>query len=54
MVCRHYAREIAAFDIQTQRVDVYGQGEGYTERAMLLYDGLHYDALAQAGNSPKK
>ncbi|GAQ81675.1 OTU-like cysteine protease [Klebsormidium nitens] len=42
----HYGREIAAYDIQTKRCDIYGQGEGYKERAMLIYDGLHYDALA--------
>ena len=47
--CRHFAREIAAYDIQTKRCDVYGQGEGYPERVMLIYDGLHYDALALAG-----
>ncbi len=29
-------------------MDVYGQGAGYAERAMLIYDGLHYDALALA------
>eukprot|EP00884_Botryococcus_braunii_P013131 jgi/Botrbrau1/21819/Bobra.0190s0036.2 len=46
--CKYYAREIAAYDIQTKRVDVYGQGEGYDERVMLIYDGLHYDALAIA------
>ena len=44
----HLKKEIAAFDIQTQRVDVYGQGKGYAERVLLLYDGLHYDALAVA------
>ena len=41
-------KEIAAFDIQTERVDVYGQGSGYSERVLLVYDGLHYDALAVA------
>lgn len=99
-----YGREIAAYDIQTKRCDVYGQvkrciviaivlytayhscpyfvsicglfnfrscnvlncnllmnymknvpwfecgscddqAKGYTERVMLIYDGLHYDAL---------
>lgn len=45
---RHYGREIAAFDIHTQRVDVYGEDAGYDERVLLLYDGLHYDALALA------
>lgn len=48
--CRYYGREIAAFDIQTKRVDVYGQDAGYTERAMVIYDGLHYDALAVAAS----
>ncbi|KAH9331590.1 hypothetical protein KI387_003698, partial [Taxus chinensis] len=42
----NYVREIAAYDIQTTRCDLYGQGKGYKERVMLIYDGLHYDALA--------
>lgn len=49
VTCRYYQKEIAAYDIQTKRVDIYGQEDGYTERAFILYDGLHYDALAQAG-----
>lgn len=48
ILSRHLGREIAAFDIQTQRVDVYGQDAGYGERVMVIYDGLHYDALAVA------
>ncbi|KDO62689.1 hypothetical protein CISIN_1g0284552mg, partial [Citrus sinensis] len=40
----YYGREIAAYDIQTTRCDLYGQK--YSERVMLIYDGLHYDALA--------
>ena len=35
--------------MQTQRCDVYGQGSGFPQRSMLIYDGLHYDALALAG-----
>ena len=35
--------------MQTRRCDVYGQDAGYDERVMLIYDGLHYDALAVAG-----
>ncbi len=46
---RHYGRELAAYDVQTQRCDVYGQDAGLIERGMLVYDGLHYDALALAG-----
>lgn len=48
-VARYFGREIAAYDVQTKRCDLYGQGEGYSERVMLIYDGLHYDALAVAG-----
>ena len=48
-MCRHYERELAAYDVQTRRCDVYGQGSGYPLRGMLIYDGLHYDALALAG-----
>mmetsp|Transcript_7569 Transcript_7569/g.19456 ORF Transcript_7569/g.19456 Transcript_7569/m.19456 type:complete len:344 (+) Transcript_7569:209-1240(+) len=46
ILASHYKREIAAFDLQTMRCDVYGEDAGYAERVMLLYDGLHYDALA--------
>ncbi|KAI3849042.1 hypothetical protein MKX03_011485 [Papaver bracteatum] len=42
----YYGREIAAYDIQTLRCDLYGQAMNYSERVMLIYDGLHYDALA--------
>jgi len=40
-----YGVEIAAYDIQTERCDVYGQDKGYDSRIMVLYDGLHYDAM---------
>ena len=48
---RHFGKEIAAFDIHTQRMDLYGEGDEYKERVMLIYDGLHYDALAIAGET---
>jgi ubiquitin thioesterase OTU1 len=30
-------------DIKTY---VYGEGNGYTQRVLLLYDNIHYDPLA--------
>lgn len=39
ILSRHLGQEIAAFDIQTQRVDIYGQDAGHSERVMLIYDG---------------
>ena len=37
--------ELAAGDVATSRVDVYGGGKGYAKRGWLIYDGLHYDAV---------
>jgi len=45
ILSKHYGVEIAAYDIQTERCDIYGQNEGYTTRIAVIYDGLHYDAL---------
>jgi len=42
----YYKTEITVFDIQTQRIDKYGEGCGYRQRVMLIYDGIHYDPLA--------
>ena len=47
--CRYYGPRDCGLRHPTQRCDVYGSEEGYTERVMVLYDGLHYDALALAG-----
>ena len=49
--CRFFACEIAAWDIQTKRTDIYGQDENYGQQALLLYDGLHYDAMSVAGTA---
>ncbi|KAJ4798649.1 Ubiquitin thioesterase OTU1 [Rhynchospora pubera] len=46
ILSEYYGREIATYDIQTTRCDLYGQEKKYNERVMLIYDGLHYDALA--------
>eukprot|EP00892_Ulva_mutabilis_P003196 jgi/Ulvmu1/12878/UM098_0066.1 len=48
ILARHFRCEIAAFDIRTKRCDIYGQEEQYGSRCMLMYDGLHYDALVVA------
>ncbi len=56
VLASHFQKEIAAFDIRTKRCDLYGQGMGYRERAMVIYDGLHYDALALSafGGAPEE
>ena len=37
--------EIATVDIQTGRVDVYGQGCNYSHRVYMLFSGIHFDAV---------
>ena len=48
VLAEHYSTELGAVDCQTQRVDLFGQGLGFTERVLLIYDGVHYDLLARA------
>lgn len=40
-----YQAEVAVSDVQTGRIDVYGQGCGYAQRVYLLFTGIHFDAV---------
>jgi len=42
----HFSAEIVAWDVQSLRADKYGQGKDYKQCVHVMYDGLHYDALA--------
>mmetsp|Transcript_37250 Transcript_37250/g.60327 ORF Transcript_37250/g.60327 Transcript_37250/m.60327 type:complete len:345 (-) Transcript_37250:130-1164(-) len=46
ILAQHYRTEIMAFDVISLRKDTYGDGNGYPQRVLLMYDGIHYDALA--------
>eukprot|EP00112_Aurelia_sp_Birch-Aquarium-sp1_P015752 Seg3516.2 transcript_id=Seg3516.2/GoldUCD/mRNA.D3Y31 product="Ubiquitin thioesterase OTU1" protein_id=Seg3516.2/GoldUCD/D3Y31 len=37
--------EIDVVDIQTGRIDRFGENEKYKNRVFLIYDGIHYDPL---------
>jgi ubiquitin thioesterase OTU1 len=43
---RLFQTEIAACDIIRNRVDIYGTEENFQRRVFVIYDGIHYDALA--------
>jgi len=43
----NYQCEIAAWDVCSKRSNIFGEGSGYKKRIYLLYDGVHYDVLAQ-------
>ncbi|CAO3615061.1 unnamed protein product [Cunninghamella echinulata] len=44
---KYFDIEIASIDVQTGRIDRYGEGS-YNERVFVLYSGIHYDAIAFA------
>ena len=46
ILARELNAEIAAFDVIRNRHDVYGTDGNYKRRIMVIYDGIHYDALA--------
>ncbi|CAE7822797.1 OTU2 [Symbiodinium microadriaticum] len=50
VLAEHFQCEIAAYDICSMRRDLHGEGQGYKSRYMLIYDGIHYDALALAAD----
>eukprot|EP01050_Picozoa_sp_SAG11_P011391 SAG11_NODE_1205_length_5529_cov_6.569797_1_plen_488_part_00 len=46
ILAEHFRAVLSCVCIQTGRVDHYGQGQGYSSRGLLVYDGIHYDPLA--------
>eukprot|EP00929_Paragymnodinium_shiwhaense_P100235 TRINITY_DN6241_c0_g1_i1.p1 TRINITY_DN6241_c0_g1~~TRINITY_DN6241_c0_g1_i1.p1 ORF type:complete len:233 (+),score=20.51 TRINITY_DN6241_c0_g1_i1:62-700(+) len=47
VLAEHYETELAAFDCQSKRVDIFGEDKGYKQRVLLMYDGIHYDVLVR-------
>ncbi|KAI8970201.1 hypothetical protein BDF20DRAFT_111541 [Mycotypha africana] len=43
----YFQVEIDSIDVQTGRIDKFGEGL-YSERVLIVYNGIHYDALALA------
>ena len=37
--------EIAIVDVQTNRIDLFGQDKNFSNRIFILYNGVHYDPL---------
>jgi ubiquitin thioesterase OTU1 len=46
ILAQFYRTEIVAFDVINVRSNCFGEGQNYTQRACLVYDGIHYDSLA--------
>lgn len=50
----HYRIEIWSIDVQTGRIDKFGEGLGYENCGFVVYSGIHYDALTLAFAQPPK
>ena len=37
--------QIGVVDVQTNRIDIFGQDKDYSSRIYVLYNGIHYDPL---------
>jgi ubiquitin thioesterase OTU1 len=49
ILAAHYRTEIASIDVETGRIDCFGDARGAGEgRALLIYSGIHYDAAVLA------
>lgn len=55
ILSEHFKCEIYAVDVQTIRIDRFGQDAGYDKCVFVIYNGIHYDALAsaQSPNAPE-
>lgn len=51
ILSQYYGAEIVAIEIKSQHSYVYGEGKSYTRRIYVLYDGVHYDAIAGAAGT---
>lgn len=45
ILSKHYAIEIVAVDTQNVRLNRFGEDKNYSQRILLIYDGIHYDPL---------
>ncbi|PLW49342.1 hypothetical protein PCASD_02700 [Puccinia coronata f. sp. avenae] len=50
----HFKTEICSIDVQTGRVDRFGQSHNYANRIFLVYSGIHYDAITLSPIPPEE
>mmetsp|Transcript_12582 Transcript_12582/g.12210 ORF Transcript_12582/g.12210 Transcript_12582/m.12210 type:complete len:338 (+) Transcript_12582:92-1105(+) len=48
ILAKHLHIEIAAIDVETGHLYIYGEGMKFNSRVYLLYDGIHYDAIVSS------
>ncbi|KAG0147344.1 hypothetical protein CROQUDRAFT_670614 [Cronartium quercuum f. sp. fusiforme G11] len=53
ILAEHYRTEICSIDVQTGRVDRFGESENFSQRIILIYSGIHYDAVTLSPIPPQ-
>ena len=48
ILASHFRCELAAIEVRTQTVYVFGESGGFTRRAYLVWDGIHYDMIVRS------
>lgn len=48
---KHYQIEINAVDVQSGRIDRFGENNSYPNRVFVMYDGIHYDPMGLEQNN---
>jgi len=48
---QHYQVEINAVDVQSGRIDRFGEDNHYPNRVFVMYDGIHYDPMGLEQNN---
>jgi len=48
ILAKHFNTEIASIDVETGRIDQFSPSAGGTDRCIVVYSGIHYDAATLA------
>ncbi|KAI5474386.1 ubiquitin thioesterase OTU1 [Pseudohyphozyma bogoriensis] len=52
ILSQHFKVEICSVDVQTGRIDRFGEGLGFDTRVILVYSGIHYDSVTFSWSPP--
>ncbi|SPO30474.1 related to OTU1  len=50
ILAKHYGVELVSIDVASGGVHRFGEDVGYENRGILVYSGIHYDAMTLLGN----
>ncbi|GAA6061841.1 hypothetical protein JCM10212_000758 [Sporobolomyces blumeae] len=54
ILSKHHETELWSVDVQTGRIDKFGEGAGFDQVGIVVYSGIHYDALSFSFAPPSR